>query len=59
MISDEQWAAIEPLLPGQPGKPGRNGTNTRMASHVDPHVDLEVRKDDSAREIMETLAQNA
>ena len=30
-----------------------------LTSHVDPHVDLELRKDESAREIMEVLAQNA
>lgn len=28
-ISDEQFARIEPLLPGRPGTPGRNGRDNR------------------------------
>ena len=29
-ISDEQWAAIEPLLPGKAGDPGRTGQDNRL-----------------------------
>ena len=28
-ISDEQWTAIEPLLPGKPGDPGRTAQDNR------------------------------
>jgi transposase len=29
-LSDEQWARLEPLLPGKPSDPGRSGTNNRL-----------------------------
>jgi putative transposase len=29
-ISDEQWALIEPLLPGRKGDPGRSGDDNRQ-----------------------------
>lgn len=29
-LSDEQWAQIEPLLPGRKGDPGRSGENNRL-----------------------------
>ena len=29
-ISDEQFARIEPLLPGRPGTPGRNAKDNRL-----------------------------
>ena len=31
MISDAQWALVEPLLPGKPGDVGRTGFDNRMA----------------------------
>ena len=30
VLSDEQWAQIEPLLPGRKGDPGRSGKNNRL-----------------------------
>ena len=31
MLTDKQWALIEPVLPGRPGDPGRSGKNNRMS----------------------------
>ncbi len=30
-LSDAQWAAVAPLLPGKPGDPGRTGADNRLA----------------------------
>jgi transposase len=30
VLSDEQWARLEPLLPGKPGDPGRSGADNRL-----------------------------
>jgi transposase len=30
MLSDAQWALIEPLVPGRQGDPGRHGNNNRL-----------------------------
>ena len=30
VLSDAQWARIEPLIPGKPGDPGRTGDDNRL-----------------------------
>ena len=31
-LTDEQWALIDPVLPGRTGDPGASGNNNRMSS---------------------------